>query len=61
MLARRFDRVILVAPPAFLGDLRQVLPKDLKDKVADEVTSDLTNTPEQDLPPHLRDILNRPA
>jgi protein required for attachment to host cells len=61
MLARRFDRLILVAPPAFLGDLRQVLPEDLKDKVADEVASDLTNTPEQDLHPHLRDILDRAA
>jgi protein required for attachment to host cells len=59
MLAKRFDRLILVAPPAFMGDLRTELPKDLKDKVAHEVTSDLTNTPEQDLPSHLRDILDR--
>jgi protein required for attachment to host cells len=57
MLAKRFDRLILVAPPAFLGDLREELPKDLKDKVADEVTSDLTNTPEQQLQTHPKDIL----
>lgn len=27
MLARRFDRLVLIAPPAFLGDLRAKLPK----------------------------------
>jgi protein required for attachment to host cells len=61
MRAKRFDRLILVAPPAFMGDLREELPKDLKDKVAGEVTSDLTNTPEQDLPSHLREILGHAA
>jgi protein required for attachment to host cells len=61
MLARRFDGLILVAPPAFMGDLREELPKDLKDKVVDEVTSDLTNTPEQALPAHLRKILDQAA
>ncbi|MDX2205904.1 MAG: host attachment protein [Hyphomicrobiaceae bacterium] len=57
MLARRFDRLILVAPPAFLGDLRAELPKDLKDKIAGDAGSDLTNTPEQDLRAHLQKIL----
>jgi hypothetical protein len=33
----------------------------LKDKVAGEVTSDLTNTPEQELPAHLNGIVNRAA
>jgi protein required for attachment to host cells len=61
MLARRFNRLILVAPPAFLGDLRAELPNDLKDQVADEVASDLTNTPEQELPTRLSDILDRAA
>jgi hypothetical protein len=35
------------------------LPKDLKDKIAGGVASDLTNTPEQDLPAHLNEILDR--
>jgi protein required for attachment to host cells len=48
-----------VAPPDFLGDLRELLPKDLKDKVADEITSDLTNMPEQQLRTHLQAILGR--
>jgi protein required for attachment to host cells len=61
MLAGRFDRLILVAPHAYLGDLREELPKDLNDKVAGDVASDLTNTPEQDLPARVRDILERAA
>lgn len=61
MLAKRFDRVIMVAPPAFLGDLRAALPKNLRDKVAAEVAADLTNTPQQELHGHLQDILERAA
>jgi protein required for attachment to host cells len=48
-LAERFDRLVLVAPPEFLGDLRRELPKDLKATVSDEIASDLTNTPKQQL------------
>ena len=61
MLAKRFERLILIAPPAFMGDLREELPKDLKDKIAGEATSDLTKTPEQELPAHLSHILDRAA
>ena len=57
MLARKFDRLFVVAPPAFLGDLRDELPKDLKDKVAGEIASDLTNMPQQQLHARLREIL----
>ena len=58
-LAKRFDRLILVAPPGFLGDLREELPKGLKDKLVDEITSDLTNMPQQRLQTHLKNILGR--
>jgi len=61
MLAKRFDRLIVVAPPALMGDLREELPKDIEDKVAGEVTSDLTNTPERQLFAQLKDILDRAA
>lgn len=54
-------RPALVAPPAFLGDLREKLPKDLKDKFAGDVASHFTNAPEQDLYTHLKDILDRAA
>jgi protein required for attachment to host cells len=57
MLANRFDRLILVAPPAFLGDLHDALPKDLKGKVVDEIASDLTNMPQQQLHTRLEEML----
>lgn len=57
MLANKFDRLFLVAPPAFLGDLRDELPKDLKDKVAGEVASDLANLPQRQLHTRLQEIL----
>jgi protein required for attachment to host cells len=56
MLANRFDRLILVAPPVFLGDLRDALPKDLKGKVVDEISSDLTNMPQQQLHTRLEEL-----
>jgi protein required for attachment to host cells len=59
MLARRFDRLILVAPPAFLGDLREEMPKELKAKVADEIALDLTNAPKEQLLARVKDILSR--
>jgi protein required for attachment to host cells len=57
MLAHKFDRLFLVAPPAFLGDLRDELPKDLKDKVVGEIALGLTNMPQQQLHGRLQEIL----
>ena len=61
MLANKFDRLILVAPPAFLGDLRDELPKGLKDKIAGEVASDLANMPQQQLHARLQEIVTGQA
>lgn len=52
-----FDRLILVAPPRALAVLRQNLPKRLSDKVTAELAKDLTNIPDPDLPPLLRDVV----
>jgi protein required for attachment to host cells len=41
MLARQFDRLVLVAPAQFIGDLRDELPKDLKAKIDREITGRL--------------------
>lgn len=49
----RFDRLILVAPPRVLGDLRQALDGHAMGKVAGELGKDLTNVPIHDLGPHL--------
>ncbi|WP_076605370.1 host attachment protein [Candidatus Filomicrobium marinum] len=59
MVARRFDRLVLIAPPAFLGDLRAKLPKDLEYKVVHEVALDLTKLPKRELCKRLSDILEQ--
>lgn len=40
-----FDRIVLVAPPQVLGDLRQKLHKAVREKVVDEIDKDLSNHP----------------
>ena len=42
----RFDRLILVAPPSFLGDLRAALSDRLASLVSNSVARDLTKVPE---------------
>ncbi len=54
---KRFDRLILVAPPQMLGDLRDALSKQVQAKVAVELGKDLVRTPERELPHHLHDAL----
>ena len=41
----RFDRIVLVAPPAVLGDLRDNLHKEVQSKVVGEIPKTLTNHP----------------
>jgi protein required for attachment to host cells len=50
---KSFDRLVLVAPPVTMGDLRAALPARVKAAVAAEVVADLTNTPVRELPAHL--------
>ncbi len=57
LAAKVFDRVILVAPPAMLGDLRSALSAHLKAAVYAELDKDLTKTPEAELPQHLGAVL----
>ena len=43
--SRRFDRLMLIAAPAFLGVLRKALPKALRASVVAEVAKDLIGEP----------------
>jgi len=56
-----FDRLILVAAPRTLGDLRSLLPGTVRSKVAVELDKDLTNTPDQELGKHLDQHLRTTA
>jgi protein required for attachment to host cells len=54
---QRFDRLVLVAPPTFMGRLRSILPQSLSNKVVGELTKDLTKVAIHDLPGHLGAVL----
>ena len=55
---RGFDRLILVAPPTFMGLLRGILPQSLANKVGGELTKNLTKIAIHDLQDHLESVLN---
>ena len=52
-----YDRLVLVAPAATLGELRKALNAHATDRLAAEIAKDLTNLPEHELPKHLEDYL----
>jgi Protein required for attachment to host cells len=53
-----FDDLVLVAPAKVLGDLRQMAPPRVLQKVSRELSKELTNLPAQELPRHLESVLN---
>ncbi len=50
----RYDRLVIVAAPRALGDLRTLLPRAARDKVSGELDKDLTRLSEADLAKHLK-------
>lgn len=52
-----FDRLIVFAAPTTLGDLRAAFSEKVKAKIKAEVPKDLTRIPNDELAPHLVDIL----
>jgi protein required for attachment to host cells len=62
MLARglqqnAYDRLIIVAPPGALGDLRAAVSDRVRAKVASEVAHDLTKIPNGEVAEHLKGLL----
>jgi protein required for attachment to host cells len=56
-MADAFDRLVLVAPPQALGDLRAELGRHAQKKVTGELDKDLTHVALGDLPQHLTEIV----
>jgi protein required for attachment to host cells len=52
-----FDRLVIVAPPKALGDLREALSAPVRSVVRAELDKDLTKTPIAELPGHLAAVL----
>ena len=57
-LADAFDRLILIAPPRALGDLRPFLSKPVRNRIYEEIAKDLTQLPNDRLANHLADTIN---
>lgn len=55
--ANRFDRVILVAPPATLGELRKLLGKTAAERVAGDIDKDLTGHPVAEIASQVSDLV----
>jgi protein required for attachment to host cells len=51
------DRIVLVAPPQVLGDLRKELHKVTTEKVVAEIQKDLTNFPTDRIAAEVREVL----
>lgn len=52
-----YDRLILVAPPSTLGELRAHLNKHTTGRITGEVAKDLTKVPDHELRSHLEGVL----
>jgi protein required for attachment to host cells len=55
--AHAFDRLIIVAPPVVLGDLRDALTAPVRGVIHGELHKDLTKTPYAELPDHLAAVM----
>jgi protein required for attachment to host cells len=51
--AGNFDHLVIIAPPRALGELRQLLPKTLVRKLAQEIGLDLTRAAVSEIEAHL--------
>jgi protein required for attachment to host cells len=54
---KEFDRLVLVAAPHMLGEIRKYMSNAVKAKVTGELPKDLTHLPMQKLPDHLGEIM----
>ncbi len=52
-----FDRLVLVAPPQTLGELRSALDKKTRARITAESAKDLTNLSIHELPEHLSEVV----
>ena len=54
---KAYDRLVIVAPPKALGDLRAALSAHVKPLVYAELNKDLVKTPTAELPSHLGAVM----
>lgn len=54
---KKFDRLLIAAPPRMLGWIRKALDAATRDRVIGEIPKDLTKLPVHELPEHLAEHL----
>lgn len=59
-LRNEYGRLVVVAPPQMLGDLRAAFDDTVRQRVVAEIDKDLTHFEARDLPKHLGDALRPP-
>ncbi len=52
-----FDRLIVVAPPAMLTELRKMIGPNVREKIIAEIAEDLTKIPNSEISTHLDDVV----
>ena len=57
LAAGAFDRLVIIAPPKTLGDMRQHMSGSLKACLIGEIHKDLTQVPNDAIAPHLENVL----
>lgn len=57
LVAGAFAKLVIVAPPVTLGDLRKALSKQVSDHVVAEVAKDLVKVPNDEIRSHLSDVV----
>lgn len=52
-----FDRLVIVAPPAMLGELRKDIKPALREKVIAEIDKDLSKVPSNEIAAHIENVI----
>ncbi len=53
-----FDRLILIAPPPMLAQLRKMITANVREKIVAEIESDLTDIPFSEISRYLDDVVS---
>jgi release factor family 12 len=52
-----FDRLVIVAPPSMLGELRKMIGPKVREKITAEIDRDLTKIPNSEISRYLDDVV----
>jgi protein required for attachment to host cells len=53
-----FDRLVIVAPAAMLGNLRRMIKPEVRNKIVAEIDKDLTRIPNNEIASHIDNVID---